>query len=170
MSTEQIEDQMTNGIGASSKRPKKKKITGHHKFSLTEGKFYMINDNCLNFIKGFGNLQGSLRSPGGFKLMGGEAMNLKLYVGNIPFEASEEDLKKLFSEVGPIQSVRIVTNAYSGRSRGFGFVEMTSSEDAQKAISMLNGKTLMDRALTVNEAKAQKKRGGEFRGREDRSR
>ena len=97
-------------------------------------------------------------------------MNLKLYIGNIPFGASEEDLKKLFSEVGPVQSVKIVTNAYSGRSRGFGFVEMTSSEDAQKAISILNGKTLMDRALIVNEAKPQKKRGGEFRGRENRSR
>jgi RNA recognition motif-containing protein len=97
-------------------------------------------------------------------------MNLKLYIGNIPFGASEEDLKKLFSEVGPVQSVRIVTNAYSGRSRGFGFVEMTSSEDAQKAISIVNGKTLMDRALIVNEAKPQKKRGGEFRGRENRSR
>jgi RNA recognition motif-containing protein len=97
-------------------------------------------------------------------------MNLKLYIGNIPFGASEEDLKKLFAEVGPVQSVRIVTNAYSGRSRGFGFVEMTSSEDAQKAISMVNGKTLLDRALIVNEAKPQKKRGGEFRGRENRSR
>jgi RNA recognition motif-containing protein len=97
-------------------------------------------------------------------------MNLKLYVGNIPFGASEEDLKKLFSEVGPVQSVKIVTNAYSGRPRGFGFVEMTTQEDAQKAISMLNGKTMMDRALIVNEARPQKKRGGEFRGRGDRNR
>jgi len=96
-------------------------------------------------------------------------MNLKLYVGNIPFGASEEDLKKLFSEVGEVQSVKIVTNAYSGRPRGFGFVEMASQEDAKKAISMLNGKTLMDRALIVNEARPQKKRGGEFRGRGNRN-
>lgn len=97
-------------------------------------------------------------------------MNLKLYVGNIPFGASEEDLKKLFSEVGEVQSVKIVTDAYSGRARGFGFVEMTSQEDAKKAISLLNGKTLMDRALIVNEARPQKKRGGEFRGRGNRNR
>ena len=97
-------------------------------------------------------------------------MNLKLYVGNLPFAASEEDLKKLFLEVGEVQSVKIVTNAYSGRPRGFGFVEMTSQEDAKKAISLLNGKTLMDRTLTVNEARPQKKRGGEFRGRGNRNR
>jgi RNA recognition motif-containing protein len=97
-------------------------------------------------------------------------MDLKLYVGNIPFGASEEDLKKLFSEVGEVQSVKIVTNSYSGRPRGFGFVEMASQEDAKKAISTLNGKTLMDRALIVNEARPQKKRGGEFRGRGNRNR
>ncbi len=97
-------------------------------------------------------------------------MNLKLYVGNIPFGSSEEDLKKLFSEVGAVQSVKIVTNAYSGRPRGFGFVEMASQEDATKAISMLNGKTLMDRALIVNEARPQEKRGGEFRERGNRNR
>lgn len=97
-------------------------------------------------------------------------MNLKLYVGNLPFGASEEDLKKLFSEVGEVQSVKIVTDSYSGRPRGFGFVEMTSQADAKKAISLLNGKTLMDRTLIVNEARPQKKRGGEFRGRGNRNR
>ncbi len=97
-------------------------------------------------------------------------MNLKLYVGNLPFGASEEDLKKLFSEAGAVQSVKIVTDSYSGRSRGFGFVEMTSQEEAQKAISLVNGKTLMDRTLIVSEARPQKKRGGEFQGRGERSR
>ncbi|MGB7576168.1 MAG: RNA-binding protein [Thermodesulfobacteriota bacterium] len=97
-------------------------------------------------------------------------MNLKLYVGNLPFGASEEDLRKLFSEAGAVQSVKIVTDSYSGRSRGFGFVEMTSQEEAEKAISLVNGKTLMDRTLIVSEAKPQKKKGGEFRGRGDRSR
>ena len=97
-------------------------------------------------------------------------MNLKLYVGNLPFGASEEDLRKLFSEAGAVQSIKIVTDSYSGRSRGFGFVEMTSQEEAEKAISLVNGKTLMDRALIVSEAKPQKKKGGEFRGRGDRSR
>jgi RNA recognition motif-containing protein len=97
-------------------------------------------------------------------------MNLKLYVGNLPFGASEEDLRKLFSEAGTVQSVKIVTDSYSGRSRGFGFVEMNSQEEAEKAISLVNGKTLMDRTLIVSEAKPQKKKGGEFKGRRDRSR
>jgi RNA recognition motif-containing protein len=97
-------------------------------------------------------------------------MNLKLYVGNLPFGASEEDLRKLFSEAGAVQSVKIVTDSYSGRSRGFGFVEMTSQEEAEKAISLVNGKTLMDRTLIVSEAKPQKKKGGEFKDRRDRSR
>jgi RNA recognition motif-containing protein len=97
-------------------------------------------------------------------------MNLKLYVGNLPFGVSEEDLKKLFSEAGTIQSVKIVVDSYSGRSRGFGFVEMASKAEAEKAISLLNGKTLMDRTLIVSEARPQKKKGGEFRGRRDRNR
>ena len=67
-------------------------------------------------------------------------MNLKLYVGNLPFSATEEDLKKFFSEAGTVQSVKVVMDAYSGRPRGFGFVEMASEADAEKAISLLNGK------------------------------
>ncbi len=96
-------------------------------------------------------------------------MNLKLYVGNLSFGASEDDLKKLFSEAGTVQSVKIVTDPYSGRSRGFGFVEMTSNSDAEKAISLINGKTFMERALIVSEARPQKKRGGEFKGRRNRN-
>lgn len=97
-------------------------------------------------------------------------MNLKLYVGNLAFGASEEDLRKLFSEAGGVQSVKIVTDSYSGRSRGFGFVEMASTAEAEKAISLINGKTFMERTLIVSEARPQKKRGGEFRGRGDRNR
>ena len=97
-------------------------------------------------------------------------MNLKLYVGNLPFGVSEEDLQKLFSEAGVVQSVKIVMDAYSGRSRGFGFVEMAAKEDAEKAIALINGKTFMERTLIVNEARPQKNRGGEFRGRRDRNR
>ncbi len=84
-------------------------------------------------------------------------MNLKLYVGNLPFSASEEDVRKFFLEAGGVQSVKIVVDAYSGRPRGFGFVEMASEEDAQKAVSLLNGKTLMERALIVSEARPQKR-------------
>lgn len=97
-------------------------------------------------------------------------MNLKLYVGNLSFGASEEDLKNLFSEAGTVQSVKIVTDPYSGRSRGFGFVEMSSNADAEKAISLINGKTFMERTLIVGEARPQKKRGGEFKGKRNRSR
>ena len=97
-------------------------------------------------------------------------MSSKLYVGNLPFGVSEEDLKKLFSEAGEVQSVKIIMDQYSGRSRGFGFVEMTSKAEADKAISLLNGKILTDRTLIVNEARPQKQRGGEFRGRRKDSR
>jgi len=97
-------------------------------------------------------------------------MNLKLYVGNLPFGASEEDLRKLFAEAGAVQSVKIVTDSYSGRSRGFGFVEMASQAEAEKAISIVNGKTFMERTLIVSEAKPQKKRGGDFKGRRDSNR
>ena len=97
-------------------------------------------------------------------------MNLKLYVGNLPFGISEDDLRKLFSEAGEVQSIKIVTDSYSGQSRGFGFVEMASKEAAEKAISLVNGKSVMNRTLTVNEARPQKKRGGDFRGGRDRNR
>jgi RNA recognition motif-containing protein len=98
-------------------------------------------------------------------------MSQKLYVGNLPFGASEEALKNLFAEAGTVESVKIITDTYSGRSRGFGFVEMASKEEGEKAISLLNGKTFMERALVVNEAKPQQKKGGEFRGgRRDRDR
>jgi len=96
---------------------------------------------------------------------GRERMDSKLYVGNLPYGVSEEDLKKLFSEAGEVQSVKIIVDQYSGRPRGFGFVEMTSKAEAEKAISLLNGKVLTDRTLIVNEARPQKKRGGDFKGR-----
>jgi RNA recognition motif-containing protein len=97
-------------------------------------------------------------------------MNSKRYVGNLPYGVTEDDLKKLFSEAGEVQSVKIVVDQYSGRPRGFGFVEMTSKAEAEKAISLLNGKVLTDRTLIVNEARPQKKKGGEFRGRRNSNR
>jgi len=96
-------------------------------------------------------------------------MDLKLYVGNLSFGASEEDLKKLFSEAGVVQSVKIVIDSYSGRSRGFGFVEMTSKAEVEKAISLINEKAFMERTLIESEARPQKKRGGEFKGRRNRN-
>jgi cold-inducible RNA-binding protein len=96
-------------------------------------------------------------------------MNPNLYVGNMSFDASEEDLRKLFSEAGEVRSVKIVMDMYSGRPKGFGFVEMASPDEAEKAISLLNGKAFMNRNLIVNEARPQKKRG-EFKGGRNRRR
>jgi RNA recognition motif-containing protein len=85
-------------------------------------------------------------------------MSTRLYVGNISFKGSEDDLKELFSQAGEVASVKLIKDAATGRLRGFGFVEMVSDEDAQKAISMLNGKSFMDRNIVVNEAKPQERR------------
>jgi RNA recognition motif-containing protein len=78
-------------------------------------------------------------------------MSTRLYVGNISFKGSEDDLKELFSQAGEVVSVKLIKDAATGRLRGFGFVEMASDEDAQKAISMLNGKAFMDRNIVVNQ-------------------
>ncbi|MCE5195520.1 MAG: RNA-binding protein [Nitrospiraceae bacterium] len=89
-------------------------------------------------------------------------MEKKLYVGNISFQATEEDLKELFAKSGEVESVKIITDAQTGKPRGFGFVEMATREDAKRAIESVNGMMLMERALVVNEAKPQQKenRGG----------
>jgi len=87
-------------------------------------------------------------------------MGNKLYVGSIPFSATEESLRDLFSSIGEVESVKIITDADTGRSKGFGFVEMSSAEDAKKAIEQLNGTKFMERALIVNEARPQQPREG----------
>jgi RNA recognition motif-containing protein len=86
-------------------------------------------------------------------------MTKKLYVGNLSFQTTEGDLDGLFAQVGEVESVRIITDRDTGRSRGFGFVEM-SDDNAEKAISQLNGTELDGRALTVNEARPQANREG----------
>ncbi|HUO77767.1 MAG TPA: RNA-binding protein [Thermodesulfovibrionales bacterium] len=85
-------------------------------------------------------------------------MGNKLYVGNISFQASEEDLKDLFSKAGEVLSAKLITDAATGRARGFGFIEMSSDAEAQKAISTLNGTSFMDRNIIVSEAKPQERR------------
>jgi len=92
-------------------------------------------------------------------------MGTRLYVGNISFKAGEEDLKDLFSQAGEVVSVKLIKDNATGRLRGFGFVEMTSEEDAKKAVTMFNGKQFMDRSIVVNEAKPMEKREGGFRQR-----
>src|SRR5512146_859251 len=87
-------------------------------------------------------------------------MNTKLYVGNLPYSVTEADLRALFEPAGEISSVSIITDRDTGRPRGFAFVEMADAAAAQKAISLVNGKSLDNRALTVNEAKPQAPRSG----------
>jgi RNA recognition motif-containing protein len=85
-------------------------------------------------------------------------MNKKLYVGGLPYSTSEDSLKDAFSQAGTVESAAIITDKMSGRSKGFGFVEMASEEDAQKAIDMWNGKDFEGRNLTVNEARPMEER------------
>ena len=87
-------------------------------------------------------------------------MSTKLYVGNLSFNTSTQDLETLFAESGTVTSASIVEDRETGRSRGFGFVEMSSKEEAQAAISTLDGKDLDGRNLKVNEAKPRENNGG----------
>jgi len=78
---------------------------------------------------------------------------VKIYVGNLSYEVTEEDLRQEFGAFGEITSANIITDKYSGRPKGFGFVEMASKSEAEAAITGLNGKTLKDRTILVNEAR-----------------
>jgi RNA recognition motif-containing protein len=91
-------------------------------------------------------------------------MSTKLYVGNLSFNTSTQDLEQMFGEIGTVQSANLIEDRETGRSRGFAFVEMSSQEEAQNAISQLNGKEVDGRSLTVNEAKPREDRGGGGRG------
>jgi RNA recognition motif-containing protein len=87
-------------------------------------------------------------------------MSTKLYVGNLSFNTSNEDLQELFGQAGTVESVNIVEDRDTGRSRGFGFVEMSSKEEGAAAIEQLNGKEIDGRSLTVNEARPREERSG----------
>jgi RNA recognition motif-containing protein len=87
-------------------------------------------------------------------------MSMKLYVGNLSFNTTTEELEKTFGEVGTVESTNIIEDRETGRSRGFAFVEMSSSEEGQAAITNLNGKELNGRELLVNEAKPRENRAG----------
>src|SRR6266513_2225522 len=93
-------------------------------------------------------------------------MGTKLYVGNLSFNTTENELQELFSQAGTVQEVSLMQDKFTGKSRGFAFVTMSSEEDAQNAISKLNGQTVEGRALTVNEARPREPRppGGGGRG------
>ena len=87
-------------------------------------------------------------------------MSMKLYVGNLSFNTTNQDLNDLFGQIGPVESTNIIEDRETGRSRGFAFVEMSSQADGENAIAQLNGKEVDGRELKVNEAKPQEKRGG----------
>ena len=91
-------------------------------------------------------------------------MSTKLYVGNLAFQTTSEDLQELFAQAGTVESASVVEDRMTGRSRGFAFVEMTDSAEAEKAIAALNGKELGGRALNINEARPKTDRGGPPRG------
>ena len=91
-------------------------------------------------------------------------MNKKLYVGGLPYAVTEDKLQEIFSAHGSVESARVITDRFTGRSRGFGFVEMSSEEEAQTAIDSLNGSDIEGRSLTVNEARPQENRGGDGGG------
>jgi len=95
---------------------------------------------------------------------------MKIYVGNLSYDVTEEELRKEFEAFGGVESVSIITDKYSGRPKGFGFVEMASVSEGQAAITGINGKTLKERTLNVNAARprSDNKGGGFVGGRERR--
>jgi len=87
-------------------------------------------------------------------------MGRKLYVGNLPYSVTESTLQQMFGEHGTVQSAQVIMDRDTNRSKGFGFVEMGSDQEAQAAIAAMNGKEMDGRALTVNEARPKTDRGG----------
>lgn len=87
---------------------------------------------------------------------------MKLYVGNLPWSTADSDLESMFSEYGQVQSASVITDRETGRSRGFGFVEMSDSEQGKKAMNELNGRQLESRELKVNEANDKPKRSSNY--------
>ncbi len=97
-------------------------------------------------------------------------MTMKLYVGNLAFQTTSEELQTLFAQAGTVESVSLIEDRETGRSRGFGFVEMSTKEEGAAAIQQFNGKDMGGRALNVNEAKPREDRGGGGGGRNGGSR
>jgi cold-inducible RNA-binding protein len=87
-------------------------------------------------------------------------MSMKLYVGNLAYQTTGEDLQQLFAQAGTVESASVIEDRETGRSRGFGFIEMASKEEGQAAIQQFNGHEVGGRALNVNEAKPREDRGG----------
>ena len=91
-------------------------------------------------------------------------MSTKLYVGNLAFQTTSQELQNLFTQAGTVESANVIEDRDTGRSRGFAFIEMSTKEEANSAIEQFNGKEVGGRALKVNEAKPRENRGGGSRG------
>jgi RNA recognition motif-containing protein len=91
-------------------------------------------------------------------------MATKLYVGNLSYQTTDQQLSELFAEAGNVSSAQVVTDRYTGQSRGFGFVEMATEDEAQQAIAAINGRTVGGRALVVNESRPREDGGGNRSG------
>jgi len=91
-------------------------------------------------------------------------MGKRLYVGNLPYSVSSSDLQQMFTQHGTVESAEVISDRMTGRSKGFGFVEMSSDDEAEAAVTALNGQDHDGRPLTVNEAKPRVERGGGGRG------
>jgi cold-inducible RNA-binding protein len=87
-------------------------------------------------------------------------MSMKLYVGNLSYDTTSEDLKRMFAESGTVESAAVISDRDTGRSKGFGFIEMSNRKEAEAAIDALNGTEIDGRTLTVNEARPREERGG----------
>jgi len=114
---------------------------------LSSLRLFIVLD-CFEFLR-----------PGGEKEEN-VTMTVKLFIGNLSFKATEENLEELFSQAGQVVSTRVVTDRETGRPRGFGFVEMSSKEEADKAIQMFNNFNMNGRAIAVNEARPRENSGG----------
>jgi len=98
-------------------------------------------------------------------------METKIYVGNLSYTSTEDDLRTLFSQAGTVKSIEIIKDRRTGRSKGFGFVEMENQAEAEKAISLFNQTQLDERVLTINFARPKEERSGDrSRGRDNRKR
>lgn len=95
---------------------------------------------------------------------------MRLYVGGIPYQTSERDLIELFEQIGSVAEASVITDRNTGRSKGFGFVEMSNDQEARAAIDRLNGSLLGNRTITVNEARERQQSGGNRGGYQDRER
>jgi RNA recognition motif-containing protein len=93
-----------------------------------------------------------------------QTTNKKLYVGSLPYSVTEDELRDLFAPYGQIESVRIITDKFTGQSKGFGFVEMSNDDEAQKAVAAVNGQQMNGRTLIVNEARPEQRRERSFGG------